>query len=236
LVSLAVGHDGAACSTSLVMLLLWKLEHARRGLVANYIAEHLILPLHHIDGGVVVVKALLHGGISHAKVGNIVVQGQGCRSTVLYGVHTVAVVQGGDVHKRRNVDGGFPKARERGKVHCVGWLVAACNPGFVFFCKDACATNDTNTDVNDVIFRDGMLGKVGKRCSPEQAHDNSNPCDGCYSKAMAVQWELDLQLSADVRPHFVTNQVNILQKNEVGFFIQISSYNLKVTGTRSRKS
>jgi hypothetical protein len=34
--------------------LLWVLRHACRGLVTKYIAEHLDLPLHGIDGGVVV--------------------------------------------------------------------------------------------------------------------------------------------------------------------------------------
>ncbi len=29
--------------------------------------------------------------------------------------------------------------------------------------------NDTITDVNDVIIGDGILGKVGKHCSLEQA-------------------------------------------------------------------
>jgi hypothetical protein len=43
----------ASCSTTLVGL-LWVLKHACRGLVANCIAEHLDLPLHGIDGGVVV--------------------------------------------------------------------------------------------------------------------------------------------------------------------------------------
>jgi hypothetical protein len=41
------------CSTTLAGL-LWVLNHACRGLVANCIAEHLDLPLHGIDGGVVV--------------------------------------------------------------------------------------------------------------------------------------------------------------------------------------
>jgi hypothetical protein len=66
-------------SMILDVLLLWVLEHAGRGLVANDAAEHLNLPLHGIDGGVVVAKALLHGGISRAKVGNNVGQGRsGC--------------------------------------------------------------------------------------------------------------------------------------------------------------
>jgi hypothetical protein len=77
--------------TLLVMLLLWVLEHASRGLVANCIAEHLNLPLHCIDGGVVVVKALLRGNVSRAKVGNSVSQGC-CGCIVLYGVHAIAVL------------------------------------------------------------------------------------------------------------------------------------------------
>jgi hypothetical protein len=31
--------------------------------------------------------------------------------------------------------------------------------------------DDVNVDVNDVIVRNGMLGKVGKGSPPEQAHD-----------------------------------------------------------------
>ncbi len=41
------------CLTTLVGL-LWVLKHACRGLVAKCIVEHLDLPLHGIDGGVVV--------------------------------------------------------------------------------------------------------------------------------------------------------------------------------------
>jgi hypothetical protein len=47
----------------------------------------------------------------------------------------------------------------------------------------------------------------------------SNPCEGCHSKAMAV--ELASWSSADVRPYFDTNQANILQKKELGFSTQI---------------
>jgi hypothetical protein len=42
----------APCSTILVVL-LWILKHAGRGLVADGVAEHFDLPLHSIDGGVV---------------------------------------------------------------------------------------------------------------------------------------------------------------------------------------
>jgi hypothetical protein len=38
-------------------------------------------------------------------------------------------------------------------------------------CKEACAVNDANTNVNDVIIWDGMLGEFGKRCSLELACD-----------------------------------------------------------------
>ncbi len=113
----------AARSTILAVLLLWVLEHARQGLVANDVAEHLNLSLQHIDGGIVVVKALLHSGIGCTKVGNNVGQG-GCGCIVLYGMHVVAVLQGRGGSERHNVDGGFPKGMECGKVHCVGWVVA----------------------------------------------------------------------------------------------------------------
>jgi hypothetical protein len=43
----------ALCLTSLVGL-LWVLQHACRGTVVKCIAMHLDLPLHGIDGGVVV--------------------------------------------------------------------------------------------------------------------------------------------------------------------------------------
>jgi hypothetical protein len=43
-----------SCSMTLVVL-LWVLKHACRGLVAGFVAEHLDLPLHSIDGCVVVV-------------------------------------------------------------------------------------------------------------------------------------------------------------------------------------
>jgi hypothetical protein len=75
----------------LAVLLLWVLEHASRGLVADGIAEHLNLPLHYIDGGIVLAQALLHGGISCTKVGNSICQG-GCGCIFLYGVHAVAVL------------------------------------------------------------------------------------------------------------------------------------------------
>jgi hypothetical protein len=44
-------------------------------LVADCVAEHLDLPLLSIDGGVVFAKALLRGGVHHAKVENSVGQG-----------------------------------------------------------------------------------------------------------------------------------------------------------------
>ncbi len=65
-----------SCSTLLVDL-LWVFKHACRGLVAKCVAEHLDLPLHGIDEGIVVAKAFLRGGVCHAKVGNGVGQGGG---------------------------------------------------------------------------------------------------------------------------------------------------------------
>ncbi len=58
---------------------------------------------------------------------------------------------------------------ECGEVHCVGWAVAAHDPGLVLLHEKARAMDDANTNVDNVIIGDGMLGKVGKRCSPEQA-------------------------------------------------------------------
>jgi hypothetical protein len=72
-------------------------------------------------------------------------------------------------HEERNVDGGFLNGMECGEVHCVGWAVAAHDPGLVLLHEKARAMDDANTNVDNVIIGDGMLGKVGKRCSPEQA-------------------------------------------------------------------
>jgi hypothetical protein len=80
-----------ACSAILALLLLCVLEHAGRGLVSDGFVEHLNLSLHWIDGGIVVAKALLHGGIGCAKVGNSLGQGGG-GCIVLYCVHAVAVL------------------------------------------------------------------------------------------------------------------------------------------------
>jgi hypothetical protein len=156
----------AVHSTILAMLLLWVLEHTRRGLVANVVTEHLNLPLLCIDGGVFVAKALLPGSVGCAKVGNSVGQG-GCGCIVLYGIHAIAVLQGRGSCGRSNVDGSFPKGTEHSKVHCAGWVVTARNPGLVFFRKEACAMDDTNTDISNVIVGNGMLGKVGDCCSSE---------------------------------------------------------------------
>jgi hypothetical protein len=43
--------------------------------------------------------------------------------------------------------------------------------GLVFLCKEATLVDDVNTDVNDVIVGDEMLGKAGKHSSLEQALD-----------------------------------------------------------------
>ncbi len=74
-------------------------------------------------------------------------------------------------HEGRNVDGGLPKGTECGKVHGVGWVLAKRDPGLVLLHKEARAMDYANTNVNDVIVGDGMLGKVGKRSSLEQARD-----------------------------------------------------------------
>jgi hypothetical protein len=44
----------AASFLMIFIVLLWVLKHPGRGLVANGVAEHLDLPLHSIDGGIVV--------------------------------------------------------------------------------------------------------------------------------------------------------------------------------------
>jgi hypothetical protein len=81
------------------------------------------------------------------------------------------MLQGWGGCQGRNADGGLPKGKECGKVHIVGWVVAARDPGIVFFCKEACVVDDVSTDINDVIVRDGMLDEVGKRISLEQARN-----------------------------------------------------------------
>ncbi len=59
---------------------------------------------------------------------------------------------------------------ECGKVHVVGWVISTRDPGLVFLNKEASSVDDGNTNVDNVIVRDGMLGKVDKGSSPEQAH------------------------------------------------------------------
>ncbi len=74
-----------------------------------------------------------------------------------------------------------------GKVHCVGWVVAVRDPGLVLLRKEAHAMDDANTNANNAVLGDGILGNVGKLCSLEQARNKEfEPCDGCHSKAMAV--------------------------------------------------
>jgi hypothetical protein len=70
-----------------------------------------------------------------------------------------------------NVDSSLPKGTECSKVHVVGWVIAARDPGLVFLCNKASSVDDMNTNINNVILGDGMLGKVGKHCSSEQARD-----------------------------------------------------------------
>jgi hypothetical protein len=60
---------------------------------------------------------------------------------------------------------------ECGKVHVVGWVITARDPGLVLLCNEASSMDDANADVNDVIVGNGMLGKVDECSSPEQARD-----------------------------------------------------------------
>ncbi len=66
----------ALCLMSLIGL-LWVLWHASRGLVAKCVAKHLDLPLHGIDGGVVVAEAFLRGGVCRAEIGYSISQVSG---------------------------------------------------------------------------------------------------------------------------------------------------------------
>jgi hypothetical protein len=63
------------------------------------------------------------------------------------------MLQGRGGREGRNVDGGLLKDTEYGKVHCVDWVVAARDPGLVPLCKEACAMDDMNTNVNNVLAR-----------------------------------------------------------------------------------
>ncbi len=72
------------------------------------------------------------------------------------------MLQGRGGRKGQNVDGGLPKGTECSKVHVIGWVIAACDSGLVLLCKEASTIDDANVNVNDVIIRNGMLGKVGK--------------------------------------------------------------------------
>ncbi len=76
------------------------------------------------------------------------------------------MLQGRGGREGCNVDGSLQKGTECGKVHCVGWVIATCDPGLVLLRKEAPAMEDTNTYVNNVIIGEGMLGKVGKHSSP----------------------------------------------------------------------
>jgi hypothetical protein len=65
---LLLAMTATACLTILAVLLLWVLEHAGGGLVADDITEHLNLPLHCIDGGIVAAEALLCGSVCASKL------------------------------------------------------------------------------------------------------------------------------------------------------------------------
>jgi hypothetical protein len=163
----------------------------------------------------------LRVGVCHAKVGDSVGQGSyGC--ILLCGIHAVAVLRGQDGREQCNFDGGFPKGTERGEVHCVGWGVAACNPGL-----DSSAKKPVQWMTEILMSRMSLLGmgclaRLANIASRKRhATSSLNPCKGCHSKAMAVQ--LDSQLSEDMQLYFVTNQVNILQNMEFGFSIRICS-------------
>jgi hypothetical protein len=77
------------------------------------------------------------------------------------------VLQGQDGCEGRNADGGLPKGKECGKVHVIGWVIAARDPGLLILRKEASLMDDANADVNNVIAGNGMLGKVGKCSSLE---------------------------------------------------------------------
>ncbi len=112
----------------------------------------------------------MHGDVCHAKVGNSICQGGG-QWIVLDGVHAIAVLRGWGGHEGRNVDDGLPKGTECGKVHVVGWVIFARDPGLVLLREEASLMDDMNADVNNVLVGIGMLDKVGKCSSLEQAHD-----------------------------------------------------------------
>ncbi len=57
------------------------------------------------------------------------------------------------------------------KVHVVGWVIAAHDPGLVFLREEASLVDDANTNVDNIIVKDGMLGEVGERRSTEQARN-----------------------------------------------------------------
>ncbi len=81
------------------------------------------------------------------------------------------MLQGWGGCEGRNVDGGLPKDTECNKVHVVGCVIAAHDPGLVSLWEEVSLMDDAKTNNNDVIVGDGMLGKVGKHSSPEQAHN-----------------------------------------------------------------
>ncbi len=81
------------------------------------------------------------------------------------------MLQGRGGHEGHDVDGGLPKGTECGKLHVIGWVITACDPGLVLLCEEASLMDDANANVNYVIIRNGMLGKVGECSSPEQVRN-----------------------------------------------------------------
>ncbi len=77
------------------------------------------------------------------------------------------MLQGRGGHEGCNVDGGLPKGTECSKVHVIGWVIAARDPGLVLIRKEASSMDEANANVDDVIIGNGMLGKVGECSSPE---------------------------------------------------------------------
>jgi hypothetical protein len=104
--------------------------------------------------------------------------------------------------EEHNVDGGLPKGTECGKVHVVGWVITTRDPVLVLLRKEASSIDDANADVSKMsLSRMGCLARLVNVAPRNRRPTMSlNPCEGCYSKAMAVQ--LASRSSADVRPYF----------------------------------
>ncbi len=66
----AATTTATARAAPMTLLVLWVLDHTRGGLVPNNVAEHVGLPLQHVDGPVGVAEGILGQSTYHAEIGD----------------------------------------------------------------------------------------------------------------------------------------------------------------------